>query len=70
VIAVAPVIAALSGVGGLLRRTLLDPTLSNGLVTLGAVVLLAASISALRAFLLLRHLAPAVSNHRDRAEFG
>jgi phosphatidylserine/phosphatidylglycerophosphate/cardiolipin synthase-like enzyme/uncharacterized membrane protein YdjX (TVP38/TMEM64 family) len=69
-IALVPVVAALSGVGGLLRRTLLDPSLSNGLATIGASVLLLAVASGMRTFLLLRQFAPAISSHRGRAEFG
>ena len=69
-IAVPPTMAALGGLGGLVRRALVDPTLSNGLAAAGAAVLLAGSVVALRAFLLIRHLAPVVSSHRDRAEFG
>ena len=70
VIGLAPAIAALSGLGGLLRHTLLNPSVSNGLTTIGAAVLLFALASGLRAFLLIRQFAPAVSSHRDRAEFG
>ena len=69
-IALAPTVAALSGLGGLLRQTLLNPTLANGLMTIGAAVLLFALVAALRGFLLIRQFAPAVSRHRTRAEFG
>ena len=70
VIALVPTTAALSGLGGLLRRALLQPSLSSGLAAAGAAVLLTGSLFALRAFLVIRQLAPAVSSHRDRAEFG
>jgi phosphatidylserine/phosphatidylglycerophosphate/cardiolipin synthase-like enzyme/uncharacterized membrane protein YdjX (TVP38/TMEM64 family) len=70
IIALAPTIAALTGLGSLLRHTLLNPTLSNGLATIGAVVLLVALVAALRALILIRQFAAAVSSHRTRAEFG
>jgi phosphatidylserine/phosphatidylglycerophosphate/cardiolipin synthase-like enzyme/uncharacterized membrane protein YdjX (TVP38/TMEM64 family) len=70
VIALAPTVAVLSALGGLLRRTLLNPTVANGLITIGAAVLLFALVSSLRAVLLVRQFAPAVSSHRTRAEFG
>jgi hypothetical protein len=69
-ISLAPTIAALSGLGGLLRHTLLNPSVSNGFATIGAAVLLFALASGLRAFLLVRQFASAVSGHRERAEFG
>jgi uncharacterized membrane protein YdjX (TVP38/TMEM64 family) len=69
-IGLAPVVAALGGLGGLLRRTLSSPTLSNGLTTIAAAVLLIAATSGLRAILLFLRFASAVSSQRDRAEFG
>ena len=69
-IGLAPAIVALSGLGGLLRHTLLNPTVSNGLATLGATLLLVALAYGLRAFLLIRQFGSAVSSHRGRAEFG
>ena len=69
-IALAPAVYVLSGLGGLLRHTLLNPSVSNALLTIGAAVLLFALASALRALLLMRQFAPAVSGHRGRAEFG
>jgi uncharacterized membrane protein YdjX (TVP38/TMEM64 family) len=65
-----PAIAALAGLGGLLRVTFQSPSLANGMTTIGAAVLLFAIASGLRAFLLVRQFAPAVSSHRGRAEFG
>ena len=65
-----PAIAALAGLGALLRHTLLDPTMSNGLMTVGAAILLTALAAVLRTFLLIRQFAPSVSNQRVRAEFG
>jgi phospholipase D1/2 len=69
-IGLAPAIVALAGLGGLLRHTFLNPSLSNGLATIGVAVLLFAVASGLRAFLLLRQFAPAISSHRGQAEFG
>jgi uncharacterized membrane protein YdjX (TVP38/TMEM64 family) len=70
VLALGPTVVVLSVLGGSLRRTLLNPTVANGLVTIGAAVLLFALVSGLRAVLLVRQFAPAVSSHRTRAEFG
>ena len=70
VIALVPAIAALSGLGALLRRTLLHPSLSNGFTTIGAAVLLFALAAGLRTVLLVRQFASAVSSHRGQAEFG
>jgi uncharacterized membrane protein YdjX (TVP38/TMEM64 family) len=69
-IGLAPAIVALAGLGSLLRQTFLRPSLSNGLTTIGVAVLLVAMASGLRAFLLVRQFAPAVSRHSGRAEFG
>jgi uncharacterized membrane protein YdjX (TVP38/TMEM64 family) len=70
IISLVPAIGVLSGVGGLLRETLLNPSLSNAFATIGAAVLLVALISVLRTFLLIRQFASVVSGHRGRAEFG
>jgi hypothetical protein len=48
----------------------LYPSLPNGLVAIGAAVLLIALAAGLRTFLLIRQFAPSVSNQRRRAEFG
>ena len=69
-IALAPAVYALSWLGGLLRQTLLNPTASNGLLTIAVAVLLLAVVWAVRAILLIRQFAPAVSSQRGRAEFG
>jgi uncharacterized membrane protein YdjX (TVP38/TMEM64 family) len=69
-LAFVPGIAALSVVGGLLRRTILEPTTSHVLITIGAAVLVAAGAAVLRTLLLIRQFAPSVSNQRARAEFG
>jgi uncharacterized membrane protein YdjX (TVP38/TMEM64 family) len=70
IVSLAPAIVALSGLGGLLRATLLDPTLSNGFATIGAATLLLALTIGLRTLLVVRQFAPAVSSHRRRVEFG
>lgn len=69
-IAFVPAIAVLSGLGGLLRQTILEPSLSHVLTTVGAVVVLTAAAAALRTLLLIRQFAPSVSRQRARAEFG
>lgn len=69
-IALVPTVAALSGLGGLLRHTLMNPAVSNGLTTIGVAVLVFGCVAALRGFLLMRQFAPAVSSQRTRAEFG
>ena len=50
--------------------TMCRPSISNGFATIGAAVLLFLLASGLRTFLLIRQFAPALSSHRDRAEFG
>jgi uncharacterized membrane protein YdjX (TVP38/TMEM64 family) len=70
VIGLAPAIAVLSGLGSLLRHTLLNPTVANGLATIAAAALLVAVTAGLRALVLIRQFASAVSGHRTRAEFG
>ena len=69
-IGLAPGVVALSGLGGLLRRTLLDPSLTNASITIGAALVLLVFVAALRGVLLIRQFAPSVSGHRDQAEFG
>ena len=69
-IGLVPVVVALSGLGGLLRQTLVDPSIANASITIGAAVVLLLLAAALRAVLLFRQFAPSVSGHRDRAEFG
>jgi phospholipase D1/2 len=65
-----PALAGLGGLGALLRRTVLYPSLWNGLLTIGAGVFLIAVAAGLRTVLLIRQFAPSLSSHRDRAEFG
>jgi phosphatidylserine/phosphatidylglycerophosphate/cardiolipin synthase-like enzyme/uncharacterized membrane protein YdjX (TVP38/TMEM64 family) len=68
--AFAPAVAALAGLGALLRQALLEPTLPHGLGAIGAALLLTALAAGLRTLLLIRQFAPSVSRHRARAEFG
>jgi phospholipase D1/2 len=63
-------VLALTILGALLRFTLLQPTIWNGLQTIGFAVLLAAATFAIRMSLLIRQFAPATASHRSRAEFG
>jgi uncharacterized membrane protein YdjX (TVP38/TMEM64 family) len=69
-LAFAPAVVALAGLGALLRQALLEPTLSHGLTAMGAALLLTALAAGLRTLLLIRQFAPSVSRHRARAEFG
>jgi phosphatidylserine/phosphatidylglycerophosphate/cardiolipin synthase-like enzyme/uncharacterized membrane protein YdjX (TVP38/TMEM64 family) len=65
-----PVIAALGGLGALLRDALLHPSISSTLVAIGAAVALIVVAAGLRTLLLIQQFAPAISGHRERAEFG
>jgi phospholipase D1/2 len=69
-IGLAPPVFALGAVGALLRYTLLYPTVSNVLLTVGAALIFVVLALLVRAFVLIRRLAPSVSSHRTRAEFG
>jgi uncharacterized membrane protein YdjX (TVP38/TMEM64 family) len=69
-LALVPAVAALSGLGALLRRTILDPTTAHVLLTVGGAILLTAAATILRTLLLIRQFAPSVSDQRARAEFG
>ncbi|HEX7778931.1 MAG TPA: VTT domain-containing protein, partial [Vicinamibacterales bacterium] len=70
VIGLLPPMLALAGLGALLRQTFLQPSIWNGLMTIGAGVLLILVAAGLRALLLIRQFAPSVSSHSERAEFG
>jgi phospholipase D1/2 len=65
-----PVVVALSTVGALARESILQPSRASGLIAVGAVLVVAGLAATLRTALLLRQFSPAVSRHRDRAEFG
>jgi uncharacterized membrane protein YdjX (TVP38/TMEM64 family) len=69
-IGLAPVMVALAGFGALLGRTIAEPSIANGLVTIAAGLTLIALTFALRTLLLIRQFAPSLSRHRERAEFG
>ena len=69
-LAFVPAIAALAGLGALLRHTRLNPTTWNVVLTIGAAVLVTAGAAILRTLLLIRQFAPSVSRQRARAEFG
>jgi phospholipase D1/2 len=69
-IGLTPVVVALSTVGALARESILQPSWAAGLTAAGAILLVAGVAAALRTVLLLRQFSPAVSRHRDRAEFG
>ena len=70
VIAGTPALIALSALGGLLRDTVLRPSIGNGMATIGATVLLLMLASGLRTLLLIRQFAPGRAGHREGAEFG
>ena len=70
VIGVAPAIIALSVLGDMLRDNLLQPSITNGLATIGAAVLVLMLAGGVRMLLLIRQFAPSVSGHRSRTEFG
>jgi uncharacterized membrane protein YdjX (TVP38/TMEM64 family) len=65
-----PAMGALAGLGALLRQTLLQPSIWNGLITIVTVMFVIVLAAGLRAFLLIRQFTSSVSSHRDRAEFG
>jgi uncharacterized membrane protein YdjX (TVP38/TMEM64 family) len=69
-IGLVPSIAALIGLGALVRHALLNPSVLNGVMTIVATLILIAGAAALRTLLLARQFAPSVSHHRARAEFG
>ena len=65
-----PAVAALTGLGALVRHTMLYPSITNALITVGAALALTACAVTLRTLLLIRQFAPTVSGQRARAEFG
>ena len=69
-IGLAPPVAALVWLGAVLRNTLLHPSLWNGFYTVAAALAVAGVAYGLRTILLIRQFAPALSGHRQRAEFG
>jgi phospholipase D1/2 len=69
-IGLAPAMFALSGLGALLRRTLLDPSWSNVLIMFAAAVLVLTAAAVIRMLLLTRRFAPSIARHRARVQFG
>jgi phosphatidylserine/phosphatidylglycerophosphate/cardiolipin synthase-like enzyme/uncharacterized membrane protein YdjX (TVP38/TMEM64 family) len=69
-IGITPVCLALAGLGALVDRMLLAPSLSNALIVTSAIVAIVATAVALRTILLMRRLAPTVNRHRTGAVFG
>ena len=65
-----PVIAVFTGLGALLRLTLLAPTTYHVLLTIGVALLVMVGSGVLRTLLLIRQFAPSLTNQRARAEFG
>jgi phosphatidylserine/phosphatidylglycerophosphate/cardiolipin synthase-like enzyme/uncharacterized membrane protein YdjX (TVP38/TMEM64 family) len=62
-----PSLAALTSIGALLRLTLLEPSLSNGLLAIGTALGLLILVSGTRTLALIR---PARARQRRRAQFG
>jgi phosphatidylserine/phosphatidylglycerophosphate/cardiolipin synthase-like enzyme/uncharacterized membrane protein YdjX (TVP38/TMEM64 family) len=69
-IGLAPATFALAGLGVLIHRMLLAPSISNALIVIGATLAIVAAAVALRTILLMRRLGPSVTRHRTGAEFG
>ena len=69
-IGLAPATFAFAGLGTLLYRTLLHPSVSNALITIAAALLLVAAVALSRTFVLIRRFGASVASHRTRAEFG
>ena len=65
-----PAIVAFTGLGALLRLTLLEPTTVHVLLTIAVALLVTAGSAVLRTLLLIRQFAPSLTNQRARAEFG
>jgi phosphatidylserine/phosphatidylglycerophosphate/cardiolipin synthase-like enzyme/uncharacterized membrane protein YdjX (TVP38/TMEM64 family) len=65
-----PTAIAVAGVGNLVRYTLMYPTVSNLLLTVGAALLLVTAAALIRTLLLIRRFAPILASHRTQAEFG
>jgi phospholipase D1/2 len=70
IIAGTPSIIALSALGGLVRDTILEPSMAKGMMAIGAAIVLLVLAGALRTLLLIRQFAPGLAGHRQRAEFG
>jgi uncharacterized membrane protein YdjX (TVP38/TMEM64 family) len=66
----APSVFAFAGLGALLHHTLMNLSIANTLITIGAAVLIVALAVLTRTLLLIRRFAPSVARHRSRVEFG
>ena len=69
-IGLAPAVFAFAGLGTLLHRTVLDPSVPNALITSAAALILFAAVALIRTFVLIRRFGASVASHRTRAEFG
>ena len=70
VVGLLPSLVVLTAIGALLRRTLLEPSLWNGLTTIGGVLVALILAFGLRTLLVIRQFTPADAGQRRRAEFG
>jgi phospholipase D1/2 len=70
VIGLAPLVFALAGLGAQLHHTLMNRSLSNALITIGAAITIVAGAALARTLLLTRRFAPFVARHRSRVELG
>ncbi len=70
VIGLLPSLVVLTAVGALLRRTLLEPSLTTGLITIGGVLVAGILALGLRTVLVIRQFSLAHAGQRQRAEFG
>jgi uncharacterized membrane protein YdjX (TVP38/TMEM64 family) len=69
-IGLVPTVFAGAGLGNLMRYTLIVPTVSNLLLTVGAALLVVTAAALIRTLLLIRRFAPTLASHRTQAEFG
>ena len=69
-IGLAPATFALAGLGALVHRLLLAPSLANALIVMTVLATIVAVAFVLRTILLMRRLAPFVNRHRTGAVFG
>jgi uncharacterized membrane protein YdjX (TVP38/TMEM64 family) len=69
-IGLVPTVFAGAGLGNLMRYTLIVPTVSNLLLTVGAALLVVTAAALMRTLLLIRRFAPILASHRTQAEFG
>jgi phosphatidylserine/phosphatidylglycerophosphate/cardiolipin synthase-like enzyme/uncharacterized membrane protein YdjX (TVP38/TMEM64 family) len=65
-----PAMFAVAGLGALLRNTLMNPTVADMLLTVGAALTLVTLAALVRTVLLVRRFVPSLARHRSRAAFG